>query len=297
MIKCEILCGDSTEKLKEIADNSVDLIFTSPPYADRRKNTYGGIAPDRYVDWFLPISKELYRVLKHDGTFMLNIKEQTDNGQRNLYVSKLKIAMVELQGWLWTEEYIWHKTNCYPGWWPNRFRDAWEHLFQFNKNRQFNMYQKEVMVPIGDWINKKNSLKINKDKIVPVGEINDMKFQRVGESNDYRRNSKNGSGFGTNICNWEGKKMVYPTDVLQLHTESTDKNHSATFPDALPEWFIKLFTKKGDLVLDPFAGSGTTMKVAKKMHRNSVGIEILPEYAERIQSDLDKLMVPVALDI
>jgi DNA modification methylase len=82
-IVSSVVLGDCAEKLKELDDNSVDLIFTSPPYADQRKNTYGGIHPDTYVEWFLPISKELFRVLKPTGTFILNIKERVVNVKRH----------------------------------------------------------------------------------------------------------------------------------------------------------------------------------------------------------------------
>ena len=143
----DIYRDDSAERLKKIPDNSVDLIVTSPPYADQRKKTYGGIHPDRYVEWFLPISAELLRVLKPTGTFILNIKEKVVNGERSIYVMQLILAMRQ-QGWIWTEEFIWHKKNSYPGKWPNRFRDSWERLLQFNKEKKFNMYQEEVMVPI-----------------------------------------------------------------------------------------------------------------------------------------------------
>lgn len=88
--------------------------MTSPPYADQRKEVYGGIHPDHDVDWFLPISEELKRVLKSSGSFILNIKERVVNGERHTYVIDLILAMRQ-QGWLWTEEYVWHKKNCYPG--------------------------------------------------------------------------------------------------------------------------------------------------------------------------------------
>jgi len=130
----DIYHGDSKEQLKLISDNFVDLIVTSPPYADQRKDTYGGIHPDEYVKWFLPISEQLLRVLKPTGTFILNIKEKVVNGERSIYVMELILEMRK-QGWLWTEEFIWHKKNCYPGKWPNRFRDAWERLLQFNKEK------------------------------------------------------------------------------------------------------------------------------------------------------------------
>lgn len=135
----KLFLGDSKVELKKLEENSIDLIFTSPPYADSRKKTYGGIHPNQYVEWFLPISSELLRVLKPTGTFVLNIKEKAVNGERHTYVIELILAMRK-QGWLWTEEFVWHKKNSYPGKWPNRFRDSWERLLQFNKSRKFNMY-------------------------------------------------------------------------------------------------------------------------------------------------------------
>ena len=145
--RTELILGDCRLELLTIPDDSVDLVFTSPPYADQRKNSYGGIAPDEYVDWFLPVSEQLLRVLKPTGSFALNIKERVVSGERSTYVMELIMAMRD-QGWLWTEEYIWHKKNCYPGKWSNRFRDAWERLLHFTKSKQFCMYQGEVMVPI-----------------------------------------------------------------------------------------------------------------------------------------------------
>ena len=265
-VKTEIFLGDCKDVLASIDDNSVDLIFTSPPYADQRKNSYGGIHPDNYVEWFLPISEQLLRVLKPTGTFILNIKEKVVNGERSTYVLDL-ILQMRKQGWLWTEEFIWHKKNSYPGKWPNRFRDSWERLLQFNKEKKFNMYQKEVMVPIGDWA--KNRLK------------------NLSETDKRRDESKVGSGFGKNISNWLNRDKAYPTNVLHLATECNNKNHSAAFPEALPEWFIKLFTQIGDTVLDPFMGSGTTNFVAQRMSRNSIGIEILPEYYNMVKEKIE----------
>jgi site-specific DNA-methyltransferase (adenine-specific) len=265
-IETKLFLGDCREVLQGIPENSVDLIFTSPPYADQRKGTYGGIHPDNYVDWFLPITAELLRVLKPDGTFVLNIKEKVVNGERSTYVLDL-ILQMRSQGWLWTEEFIWHKKNCYPGKWPNRFRDAWERLLQFNKNRHFNMYQDEVMVPVGDWAKSR--------------------LKNLSDTDKTRDESKVGSGFGKNISNWLDREKAYPTNVLHLATECSNKNHSAAFPESLPEWFIKLFTQQGDTVLDPFMGSGTTNFVAQRMNRHSIGIEILPEYHQMVKAQLE----------
>lgn len=264
-IRTDLYLGDCKDELKKIDGNSVDLIFTSPPYADQRKNTYGGIRSDKYVEWFLPISEQLLRVLKPTGTFVLNIKERVLNGERSTYVMELILEMRK-QGWFWTEEYIWHKKNSYPGKWPNRFRDSWERLLQFNKSKKFNMYQEEVMVPMGDWAK--------------------ARLNKLSETDKTRDESKVGSGFGKNISNWLERDMAYPTNVLHLATECNNKNHSAAFPEGLPEWFIKLFTKEGEIVLDPFMGSGTTNFVANRMKRNSIGIEIVPEYFEMVKEKI-----------
>ena len=269
-IRHEILLGDCEQELKKIPDDSVDLIFTSPPYADQRRRTYGGIQADEYVDWFLPKAEQMLRVLKPSGTFVLNIKEKVSKGERNTYVIELILAMKKL-GWLWTEEFIWHKKNSYPGKWPNRFRDSWERLLQFNKEKKFNMYQKEVMVPMGSW----SKTRLNK----------------LSETDKTRDESKVGSGFGKNVSNWINRNMAYPTNVLHLATECNNKSHSAAFPEALPEWFIKLFTVEGDIVLDPFMGSGTTNIVANKLKRNSIGIDVLPEYCEMVEDKLSPVQL------
>ena len=266
VFSAEIKHGDCLEILQGYPGNAFDLIVTSPPYADRRKNTYGGIAPEEYVEWFLPRSEQFLRVLKPTGTFILNIKEKVEGGERHTFVIELILALRK-QGWLWTEEFIWHKKNCYPGKWPNRFRDAWERCLQFNKSRHFKMNQEAVMVPMGDWA--------------------DTRLKSLGKNDVVRFNSQVGSGFGKNIANWVSREKAYPTNVLHLATECGNKSHSAAFPEALPEWFIKLFTDEGDWVLDPFVGSGTTCAVAQKMRRNSVGVEILGEYCSLAKEEVE----------
>ena len=256
-VTAHVILGDCLYVLKNLPRNSIDLIVTSPPYADQRKSTYGGISPDKYVEWFLPITAELLHILSPRGTFILNIKEKVDNGERHTYVMELIIEMRK-RGWLWTEEFIWHKKNCFPGKWPNRFRDSWERLLQFNKQKDFNMYQDEVRVPMGDWAK--------------------TRLKNLSETDKRRDNSKVGSGFGKNVSKWVGRELAYPTNVLMMATESSNKKHSAVFPKELPSWFIKLFTKPGDVVLDPFLGSGTTSIAAFQLDRSSIGIEIQEEY-------------------
>ena len=254
---------DCLNILKKLPSNSINLTVTSPPYADNRKQTYEGVPISEYVDWFKPISKELLRVLKSDGSFVLNIKERVQNGERGTYVLELILEMKK-QGWLWTEEYIWHKKNCYPGKWTSRFRDAWERCLHFTKQKKFYMNQESVKVPIGEW---------SKTRLLNLSD------------NDKTRTKSNvQNSFGINISNWIGKKLVYPSNVLHLATECVNHGHSAPFPVSLPSWFIKLFTSENDIVLDPFLGSGTTAIACKNLNRHYIGIEKKEKYYETAMS-------------
>ena len=261
MLKLDIIYNDDCiNRLKKIPDQFVDLIVTSPPYADNRKGVYRGVKTVEYVKWFLPISEQLFRVLKPRGSFVLNIKERTISGERGTYVLELILEMKK-QGWLWTEEYIWHKKNCYPGKWPNRFRDAWERCLHFTKQKQFKMYQDAVKVPMGSWAK--------------------TRLQNLSKTDMIRDEANNESGFGKNVSNWQNKRKVYPTNVIHMATECNNVQHSAAFPISLPSWFIKLFTSKKDVVLDPFMGSGTTAIAAMSLDRSFIGMEAESEYYER----------------
>jgi len=252
-------CGDCLELLKQVESNSVSLCVTSPPYSDQRKSTYGGVPPEKYAAWFLPIAKEIHRVLKSDGTFILNIKEKVVKGERSCYVMDL-IQALRRQGWRFTEEWVWVKKNAAPGKWPNRFRDGWERLLQFNKQKHFAMHQQAVMVKRSE-----NTVK---------------RVAHLSENDRRRMKSKTGSSFSKTIARWVDREMVYPSNVLHMATETRNVGHSAAFPERLPEFFVQLFTQQGGLVLDPFAGSGTVGVVCKRLGRWFIGMEIVPEYVE-----------------
>ena len=148
-----------------------------------------------------------------------------------------------------------------PGFYGKRLRDAWERLLHFAQAKQFTFHPDAVTVPSKrDW-------------------------SYVRQETKERRARNNGSGFGTVDSNWHGKTEVYPDNVLEtaLNATSTGTIHSAVFPSAIPSFFIKLFTVPGDTVLDPFAGSGTTLFTAYEMDRHSIGVEIMPEYCELIR--------------
>ena len=128
------------------------------------------------------------------------------------------------------------------------------------------MYQDEVMVPTGDWA--------------------DRRLDRLSETDRRRDTSKVGSRFGKNVSNWIGRDMAYPNNVLHLATECSNRAHPAAFPVALPEWFIKLFTAPGDLVLDPFMGSGATLVAAAALGRRAVGVDTNESFCDAARDRL-----------
>ena len=246
--------GDCLEVMASFPDECIDLIVTSPPYADARRHTYGGVPPDEYVDWFCQRAEQMLRVLKPSGSFVLNIKEKAVDGERHTYVLDLILALKRQVGFRWVEEYIWHKTTAAPGKWRYRFRDSWERIVHFAKTRDIKMNQDAVKVPIGGWTGKRLS--------------------NMGRNDFSRQESATQSKVGRRISNWVGKNAVYPTNVLHRSPVAHNTGHSAAYPEWLPEFFICLFTDEGDVVLDPFLGSGTTYRVAQRLCRVPVGIEI-----------------------
>ena len=122
--------------------------------------------------------------------------------------------------------------------------------------------------------------------MVPVGDWAKDRLSNLSETDKTRDESRVGSGFGKNVSNWLGRDLVYPTNVIHLATECSNRNHSAAFPIELPKWFIKLFTQPEDLVLDPFVGSGTTALAAIQLGRMYSGIDLSPEYVEMSRNRL-----------
>ena len=249
--------GDSREILKQYSDKSVNLIITSPPYADARTKHYDSILVDDFPEFMTSFHKQLWRVLADDGSFIINIKDKVINGERNRYVWKTILLLNEL-GWKCIDDYIWHKPNAMPGYWPNRLRDEWEYCFHLTKQKYFAMYQQAIKKPIGDWAEKR--------------------LQNLNGKSAKRHNSENNSGFGRDLTNWVDKDLVLPGNVISLPVIGKNLGHPAVFPFGLPDFFIKLFTKEGDTVLDPFSGSGTTGIVALKLNRNAILIDTKAEY-------------------
>lgn len=250
-----VYTADAISMLRVMEDESVDLVITSPPYAERRKEAYGGIPADKYVEWFLPISAELLRVLTPTGSFVLNIKEGTHKGERQTYVYELALALCK-QGWLFMEEFMWNKTNPFPTGNKKRLKDGFERCYHFAKTKKFKFFPNEVRT---------------------------KSLSKWAEDNERRKNkgahhTTNGSGM--NMSRRIVGDLVRPSNVLTMPTSSVNIDHPAVFPLGLPEFFIKLMTEPGDLVLDPFMGSGTTALAARKLGRRYEGVEMMERYIE-----------------
>ena len=257
--KTEIFYGDSKEILKSFPAGYFNLIVTSPPYADARKKHYDSIKPSEYKEFLLSFHDELWRVLADDGSFVLNIKDKVVDGIRNRFVWHTIEAFSE-RGWRCVDDYLWIKPNAMPGYWPNRLRDEWEYCFHMTKQKKFSMYQDQVKKPIGDWAEKR--------------------LNNLNGKSAVRHDSENNSGFGRDLRNWQEKRFVLPGNAVRVPLVGKNMGHPAVFPTGLPEFFIKLFTRPGDRVLDPFAGSGSTGVAAEQLKRNVVLIDNKEEYVD-----------------
>jgi site-specific DNA-methyltransferase (adenine-specific)/site-specific DNA-methyltransferase (cytosine-N4-specific) len=233
--------------------DSVDLVVTSPPYAERRKQAYGGIPAEKYIEWFLPISAELLRVVKPTGSFFLNIKESVSDGERQTYVYDLVLALRK-QGWLWVDEFIWHKTNPFPTGNRNRLKDGFERCYHFAKTKKFKFFP--------DAVRTKSTSKWAGDN------------ERRKKKGAHR--TTNGSGM--NMSRRITGDLVRPSNVVTMPSSSINIEHPAVFPLGLPEFFIRLTTEDGDVVLDPFMGSGSTALAARGLGRRYVGVELSEDY-------------------
>jgi site-specific DNA-methyltransferase (adenine-specific) len=251
-----------------------DLIVTSPPYADARKRHYDSIDPDEYAAWFASFHEPLAAALKPEGSLVINIKDKIVDGVRHRYVWDT-IKTLEGLGWYAIDDYLWHKPNAMPGFWPTRLRDAWEYCFHMSRSKRPHIDFEAVKRPIGEWAGSR--------------------LARLGPNDTSRQNSANASGFGRNISRWADRKTVLPDNVLSLPLVGKNKGHPAVFPVELPAFFIRLLTPKDGLVIDPFAGSGTTAIAAFQEGRSCVLIDNNRKYckqaAERLRSECG-LIVP-----
>ena len=250
--------GDCLEVMSGLQNCSINSWITSPPYAKQRE--YNGADSTEYIEWISPILAEAKRTLTDDGSLFFNIKEHCEKGQRDLYVYKLVIHMVETLGFRFVEEFVWNKTNPFPTGNKKRLKDGWERVYQFAKSKDYKFKPNDVLV-------KSESKWLESEK----------KRSNKGEH-------KVNNGSGLNMSKRISSDMVRPSNVLTGSSSNANIGHPAVFPDYLPEFFIKVATDRGDIVGDMFMGSGTTGVACNKLNRDFVGIELDDRYFKIAES-------------
>ncbi|MCR5881546.1 site-specific DNA-methyltransferase [Rhizobacter sp. J219] len=276
--------GDSLELLKKVPTGSTNLVFTSPPYALHFKKEYGNVSKEDYVHWFLHFAEEIKRILTDDGSFVLNIGGSYNKGSptRSLYHFKLMIALVEELGFHLAQECFWYNPAKMPvpAEWVTvrrvRIKDSVEYVWWFSKTAHPKADNRKVLRPYSaDMLRlAKRGVKAT---VRPSGHNITSSFDKVDA----------GGAISSNVI-----EEQLPQDMLVLGNNSANdkytmrckeagiKIHPARFPPTLPEFFVKLLTDEGDLVLDPFAGSNTAGMVAEQLGRRWIGMELVEEYLE-----------------
>lgn len=256
-----LLCGDCRKPAdvdKLFNGAKANLAITSPPYASQRKydgaSSFRPIPPDAFLAWFDAVQSNVKSHLTDDGSFFLNIKEHAEDGGRHLYVLDLVIAHVRQWGWTRVDDFCWVRPAP-PGRWPNRFKNGFEPVFHFAPSGEIK-FRPQAVAHESDQCRVKSSV---------VGA-------RTGGPNDKH----------WNLSSVSRKGQALPSNVIQCSGVEKDTGHSAAFPVALPEFFIKAFSDAGDNVFDPFMGSGTTIIACEKTKRRGFGIELSPAYCDQI---------------
>lgn len=282
-----LICGDCrdrgvVERLFETA--RANVVITSPPYASQRaydpSSGFRPVPPDQYIEWFRDVAANIAAVLADDASYFLNVKEHAEDGQRNLYVKKLTIAHVEQWGWRFVDEFCWRKTDDgVPGGWGNRFKNAWEPVFHFIRSVDGIKFRPKA---VGHWSddcfdysphNPKSTSGSGLLGTGPRGAAADL-----GKHHDaWERTRRNADDL-------EGRHggIARPSNVIEVKTESSQGSHSAPFPRALVEFFVKAFSDPADRIFDPFTGSGTAIAAAHVLDRIGYGVEISPAYCDVI---------------
>jgi DNA modification methylase len=270
-----LICGDCRDLsvVKAVLDGAaVNVAITSPPYASQRQydpsSGFKPIPPDEYVDWFRAVANNVQAVLAADGSWFVNIKAHAEDGERSLYVMDLVIAHKRQWGWRFVDDLLWRKTdNGVPGGWPNRFKNAHEPVFHLCR-------QAEI-----------------KFRPQAVGHVSEDCFdyspdnpKSTSGSGLLGTGARGGAAGQSGTADQDGRHsgIARPSNVIEVKSESGQGSHSAPFPRALVEFFVKAFSDPGDIVFDPFTGSGTTLAAAHILDRTGYGCEISPAYCDVI---------------
>ncbi|MBI5191023.1 MAG: site-specific DNA-methyltransferase [Nitrospirae bacterium] len=279
-----------------LPDSCIDLVFTSPPYALHFKKEYGNVDKGDYIPWFLNFAAQIKRILKDDGSFVLNIGGSFNKGTptRSIYHFKLLVALVEELGFHLAQECFWYNPAKMPvpAEWVTvqriRVKDSVEHLWWLSKSPWPKANNLKVLKPYS-----KDMLRLNERGLIatvrPSGHNINPSFNKIAP----------GGSIPPNVLEFENNEEVYDNFLKLGNNSSNDsythkckeagiKIHPARFPAALPDFFIKLLTDNNDIVLDPFAGSNTTGAVAENLNRRWIAIESVKDYLEASKFRFDE---------
>ena len=260
--KHRLMCGDcksfsDIEKL--LIGKKINLVITSPPYASQRTYDEGSgfkpLHPDEFVSWYQEVASNIMANLADDGSYFCNIKPNADGIKRELYVFDLVLAHVRDWGWNFADEFCWERSGI-PQQVARRFKNQFEPIYHFTK---------------GEWKFRPDAVK-HESKSVPKA-----KGKGAGDTNAAKRQGHVSAVDGNDIA----AGMAYPGNRLPTF-QSEALGHPAAYPVGLPEFFVKAYTDSGDIVFDPFMGSGSTLIAAEKNGRIACGTELSPIYVDLI---------------
>lgn len=294
-MKYKIVKGDCFELIKKMPDNSVDLVVTSPPYSDIVN--YGKAVstkkPNDYCDWILPLFKEIHRVLKPSGSFILNINDKCENGYRSTYIYDLISRNNKETPLKLYDTYFWWKKNGIPNGANKRFRNTTEFIFHFCKDaKQMKFNMDRALIKPTESTNDRYKYDIDNRQGEVIEGVRYKKVQKV------RRGPMKTNEFGQQAQEFEMRnipELVRPDNVVRFSTAAASRDnlikHPAPYHKELPLYYINILTDEGDVVLDPFSGIATTGIAAKELNRKYVGFELNETYADfsikRLEGTLD----------
>ena len=296
-----LICGDCRDTAvvgQLLAGARANVAITSPPYATQREydpaSGFKPVPPEEYVEWFRAVAASIESVLAPDGSYFLNIKAHADEGERNLYVMDLVLAHRRQWGWRFVDEFCWRKTdNGVPGGWNNRFKNAWEPVFHFCRQQQIKFRAEAVSHESEDCFDYSPDNPKSNSGSGLLGTGARGAAADGGKNQDAWQRSRNSLSDDS-----EGRHagLARPSNVIEVKSESSQGSHSAPFPRALVEFFLKAFSDAGDVVFDPFMGSGTAMAAAQVLGRAAYGCEISPAYCDVIVRRMLNLGIDAVLE-
>jgi site-specific DNA-methyltransferase (cytosine-N4-specific) len=270
--------GDSKELLKELPDESIDLVVTSPPFGLRREKEYGNETPEDYNDWFMDFAEEVYRVLTEEGSFVVEIGGGWEKGKpaRSLYHFELLIRLAGDDGpFHLAQDFYWHNPAKLPtpAQWVTiervRVKDSVNHVWALSRSERPNADNRRVLKEYSD--RQKEIMEDGyEDKKRPSGHDISDKFDDPKEDND--------GAIPPNLL--EISNTASNTHYLRACREKDVDPHPARFPRDIPEFFIKFLSEPDDIVLDIFAGSNTTGRVAQDLDRKWLAFEYNEDYLQ-----------------